>query len=469
MTPTISVAGVVAEQLEQPRARRGRSRPAGRRATASTPSSVVGSPRSPRSARSSCPARARRCAAGRSVGDSRADRVERGLVRRRRRRLRGRARAAGRRAPGQRRRAASRSALARGLLVDVQRSRRRAAPRRPAAGTPPRRRRPLGRARRRRRSASSRRSGRRAAAVPSPTVSWMSRAVPSPPAKSIRSTPRARSSRPPRARVGGARRRARRSRAGSTPPSQALRARRRRRPSRPARPGPHVAATQREPRQRPLGALGRDRRAPRARARRARRGPSVPFSADAPAHAGDRVDDQPERGASASPRCAARRRPRPRPRARPATISSISASVITNGGENEIESAPGSARVMTPRSRHAAVDARRDLAGRVELASAGRGRRRTRRAPTSAVAADLADERVIGERLLERACMQRAALPRPGRRARRSRSRRGSPSPPRRRADATCTCSRGRRRRRRAASTSTRHTFSETMQAESGT
>ena len=161
-----------------------------------------------------------------------------------------------------------------------------------------------------------------------------------------------------------------------------------------------------EPRERPIARARRRRDARRApRARRWTSGAVRALQPDTAAEPGERVDDQPERGdashgqasrrsSSATSSVAARAT---------ATIVSISSSVITNGGENAIVSAAGSARVITPRSRQRARDARADAERRVER------RARDPRDSTNSTAADqpeaahLADERVVGERLAQQA------------------------------------------------------------------
>ena len=143
-------------------------------------------------------------------------------------------------------------------------------------------------------------------------------------------------------------------------------------------------------------------------------------------------------------------------RARSATSSPTSSSVITNGGENEIVSAAGSARVIRPSSRQRAGDARADLERRDRTASAGSLPATNSSAADQRRAAHLADERMVVERLAEQRVQQRARAPPPARRGLRSRSGRGSPSRRRPRADAPSRCSRGRtgrspsRRRARA-------------------
>ena len=91
------------------------------------------------------------------------------------------------------------------------------------------------------------------------------------------------------------------------------------------------------------------------------------------------------------------------------TISSTSSSVITNGGENEIVSAAGSARVITPSSRQRRVilaatfrEGSNGVAGSVPADELER--------PDQRRSAHLADDRVLVERVVEEGLHQRAAL-----------------------------------------------------------
>ena len=229
---------------------------------------------------------------------------------------------------------------------------------------------------RRRPSASSRRSGFRGPERGRRRSSWMSRAVPSPPAKRIRSTPRRDELGGGGARVGGARRTPVPAR-GPAPRCRSRVRRRGRRPSRPARPGPSASRRPRSSR-----ASARSVRRPRRASRPARRAcvddAVGALEPDAAAHAGDRVDDQPDAAHGARPRCGARRPPRRPLGATVPTISSSSSSEITNGGAKEIVSEAGSARVITPSSRQRRVTRAADLRPRVERSAPATGRRRTR-------------------------------------------------------------------------------------------
>ena len=154
-----------------------------------------------------------------------------------------------------------------------------------------------------------------------------------------------------------------------------------------------------EPRERPLGARGGDRHGAQLERPRARLAPVGSLQPDAAAHAGDRVDDQPEAPPS-------RQATAPQlggdvvdgAAARSATISSISASVTTNGGENEIVSAAGSARVIRPSSRQRRVTRAPTLSAGSNGSRRILARPRTRPPRSVPRPADLADERMVVER-----------------------------------------------------------------------
>ena len=178
----------------------------------------------------------------------------------------------------------------------------------------------------------------------------------------------------------------------------------RRRGPRPSRPRAATMLT-------PVRADARAARAPRRRARprreprRAQRArssdvrPSVPFRPTRPPMPAIGLTISPTRptsqaslrssAATSSTACRAIR-----------TISSTSSSVITNGGENEIVSAAGSARVITPSSRQRRViraatlrDGSNGVAGILSATNSSAADERR--------AAHLADERMLVERLVE--------------------------------------------------------------------
>ena len=207
-----------------------------------------------------------------------------------------------------------------------------------------------------------------------PTAPTMSRAVPSPPAKSTRSTSRSASSaaaaRVSLAVVGPA---GRCSRCVTCRPASvaAIRA--------------HLAGRRHGSRRRARPRTGR------ASARRARAGRDGRRAGGDDPGDGRRVVASLQRvhGRRSRPpgsrsarhgvtRHRARRPPRRPPRARGPTISSTSSSVTTNGGENAIVSASGSARVITPRSRHFRVTRAPTPRAAVERLRRIARRRRTR-------------------------------------------------------------------------------------------
>ena len=265
---------LVREQREQIRARRGRRRRAAGPDRVDAEQRLRQAQMAAITRRSSCPGRARRSGAGPSSRDRRAQ-TRRARRRREARRPSWRpARAAGRRARARRRRAASRCVPARSASSSTsttsasRRSHRRVGETNAAATSPAL----SGRGREdgrvhlhAGRDAEHRHARRR-------RRRWMSRAVPSPPAKRIRSTPR-RTSSAAAARVSAAvvvavRRPGLAAPTCRAPADSQIGAHLVRR-----RQHRQVVATAPEPGQRPLGAAGCDRASPRAGAPRRRHRP----------------------------------------------------------------------------------------------------------------------------------------------------------------------------------------------------
>ena len=279
--------------------------------------------------------------------------------------------AAGRAARRQPRRAVSRAGLLAPPLRPRPRPRLRAVAPEPGGGTKLRRR-PRSRGwSRRRPSASSRPSGCRGLER-SPTIPWMSRAVPSPPAKRIRLTPRRRSS-AAAARVSAA------LVATSTRPDCSTTVSR---PCEAATSAPISSGAARtcSSGQRPSRASARPARsaamgvAPRARAWSTT--PSVPLRPTRPPMPAIGLTIKP-RGSESVPSLRSSAATSSTARRTVPTISSSSSSEMTNGGAKEIESEAGRARVITPSSRQRRVT----RAETFPSGSNGRGasgRRRTR-------------------------------------------------------------------------------------------